>query len=141
VLVLTAAANLEQPWTVLDCLAIVLLLGLGVEVRYSAVVLLALAGFWLVSREVLFDLWFAVVEMVHVPSDLFAGNSPLLSLRVALFYGMPLFVAVNVPARFGARLLADPWPIRLQALMAVAWLVLSHGVFQRALASYRSASS
>jgi len=50
VLVLTAAANLEQPWTALDGLAYILLLGLGMVVLYSCVVLLASAGFLVCCR-------------------------------------------------------------------------------------------
>jgi ABC-2 type transport system permease protein len=141
VLVVTAAANLEEPWTLLDGLAYVLLLAAGVAVLYGAVVVLASAGFWLVSREGLFDLWFALMEMVRIPSDLFEGNALLLSLRFVLFCGFPVFVAVNVPARFGARLLGDPWPVGCLCLGAVGWLVVGRRLFRRGLSSYRSASS
>jgi ABC-2 type transport system permease protein len=141
VLVLTAAANLEEPWTALDGLAYVLLLGVGVVVPYGGVVLLASVGFWFVSREGLFDLWFAVREVVRQPSDLYGGHGLVLPCRFALCCALTLFLAVNVPARFGARLLGDPWQVGGVCLAAVASLVVGRRVFRRGLASYRSASS
>jgi ABC-type uncharacterized transport system permease subunit len=65
----------------------------------------------------------------------------LLVIRFALFYGFPLFLAVNVPARCGARLLGDPWQVAFLMVAAIASLVVARRVLLRGLASYRSASS
>ncbi len=56
---------------------------------------------------------------------------------------IPVLVVVNVPARLLARPLdAQQWPLAVFGLVATAGsLVVSRWVFQRSLASYRSASS
>jgi ABC-2 type transport system permease protein len=56
---------------------------------------------------------------------------------------IPILLVVNVPARVLARPLegAAWWPVAGTAVAAVAALVISRIVFQRALARYRSASS
>jgi ABC-2 type transport system permease protein len=140
-LVLIAAAHLDQPWTLLDGLTYLLLAGAGLALLYSAVVLLASAGFWFTSREGLFDLWFALLEVVRIPTDLVRGNALGVSVRFALLPVLPVFVAVNVPARFGARLPGEPWQLLLFAAGAIAALVVSRCVFRRGLVSYRSTGS
>jgi ABC-2 type transport system permease protein len=140
VLILKAACHLEEPWTALDCLVYAALIGMALVILYSCVVLLASAAFWLASREALFDMWFALMEVVRLPSDTLTENPCLLPLRLALFYAVPVVMAVNVPARLGARLLCNPWDIGWLCVVAVASLVVARRVFRRGLASYRSAS-
>jgi ABC-2 type transport system permease protein len=56
---------------------------------------------------------------------------------------LPILLVVNVPARVLTRPLAGSawWPVAGAVVAAVATLVVSRLVFQRALARYRSASS
>jgi len=64
-------------------------------------------------------------------------------LRLAFTFVVPVLIVVNVPARLLAKPLAEQsWPLAGFAVFAtVASLAASRWVFQRALASYRSASS
>jgi ABC-2 type transport system permease protein len=64
-------------------------------------------------------------------------------LRQFFTFAIPVLIVVNVPARLLAKPLeAQYWPLAAFALVAtVASLVASRLIFQRALASYRSASS
>jgi ABC-2 type transport system permease protein len=103
ILVLTAVANLAVPWALLDALAYLLLVGAGLLLLYGCVVVLASAAFWLVSREVLFDLWLAVMEVVRVPPDLLGGNA--LVLPAAL---RPVPAPAAVPGRQRPRPLRGP---------------------------------
>jgi ABC-2 type transport system permease protein len=140
-LVVTAAGHLETPWTVLDAILYVLFLGVSVTILYSCVVVLASVAFWMASRETLFDLWFAVLEVLRVPSDVFQERSVLLPIRLGVFCAIPIIVAINVPARFGAHMLGDGVPIVLLGFMAVTSFTFSRWIFRRGLATYRSASS
>jgi ABC-2 type transport system permease protein len=56
---------------------------------------------------------------------------------------IPILLVVNVPARVIAQPFAGHawWPVAGMIAAAVASLVVSRWVFQRALARYRSASS
>jgi ABC-2 type transport system permease protein len=137
-LVVRATLHLESPWNALAALAYALLVGAGVVILYSCVVLLASVAFWVATREVLFEMWFAVMEVVRIPSDVLRKNSLLLPVRFGLFGAFPVVMAVNVPARFGARLLGDPWELAWLWLTALGCLVVSRRVFRRGLSSYRS---
>ncbi len=140
-LIVKTTMQTPEPWTALDGLAYAMLVGGGVLILYSSVVILASAAFWLPSREGLFDLWFAIMEVIRVPSDTLTQNLPLLPARLALYCALPIVLAVNVPARVGARLVTNPWEIGLFCLAGVGGFVLARYVFHRGLAAYRSASS
>jgi hypothetical protein len=60
-------------------------------------------------------------------------------LRFPLFLLLRLFPAANVPVRFGARLLGDPWPISLLLRAAAGCLAGSRRVVQHGVAPDRSA--
>jgi len=139
ILILRAATHLPEPWTPLDGLAYAVLMGVAVVILYSCAVLLASTAFWLATRDGLFDVWFVFMEVARVPSDTLTANPSLLPLRVALFCAFPVLVAVNVPARLGARLLGNPWEIGFFFLTAAGSLIAARWVFRRGLASYQSA--
>jgi ABC-2 type transport system permease protein len=100
----------------------------GVIILYSLTIALSATSIWLGRNQTLYDFWFYITNFSRYPMEI------------------PVLVVVNVPAR----LLAQPlhprawweWPLAGFTLVATLLsLLASRWVFQRALASYRSASS
>ena len=117
----------------------------GVAIYYSLMITLAATSVWLGRNQSLFDFWFYITNFSRYPMEIYHGpwGTPL---RRVFTFCIPVLVVVNVPARILV------WPMNPQlptdwllpgfALLAtVASLAGSRWVFQRALWSYRSASS
>jgi ABC-2 type transport system permease protein len=114
----------------------------GVLIMYSIMIALAATSVWLGRNQSLYDFWFYITNFARYPLEIY--NGPLGNyLRWTLTFLLPVLVVVTVPAR----LLAKPFEpqyayLALFAILAtVLCLIASRWVFQRALLSYRSASS
>jgi ABC-2 type transport system permease protein len=117
----------------------------GVVILYSLMITLATCAVWLGRNQTLYNFWFYITNFSRYPMEIYKGplGSPL---RWFFTFIIPVLVVVNVPARLLAQPL-DPrsledWLLPLFALFAtVGSLAGSRWVFNRALVSYRSASS
>jgi ABC-2 type transport system permease protein len=117
----------------------------GVAVYYSLMIALAATSVWLGRNQTLFDFWFYITNFSRYPMEIYHGTwgTPL---RRVFTFCIPVLVVVNVPARILVRPIhpqsfAD-WCLPGFAIIAtIASLAASRWVFQRALWSYRSASS
>ena len=131
----------------------------GIAIMYSLMISLAATSIWLGRNQTLYNFWFYITNFSRYPMEIYggqAGESSRLAtfgnaLRVVFTFVIPVLVVVNVPAR----LLALPmratettdwglpgWALPVFALFAtVGSVAASRFVFQRALRSYRSASS
>jgi ABC-2 type transport system permease protein len=114
----------------------------GVLIMYSIMIALAATSVWLGRNQSLYDFWFYITNFARYPLEIY--NGPVGNyLRWTLTFLLPVLVVVTVPAR----LLAKPFHpqyayLALFAILAtIACLVVSRWIFQRALLSYRSASS
>ena len=58
--------------------------------------------------------------------------------HLVLTYVLPILLAANVPARYGAMLLDDWRPVAYLIAAAIAALAASRGFFKFALRSYQS---
>jgi ABC-2 type transport system permease protein len=117
-------------------------LACGVAMLYSLMIALSSASIWLGRNQSLYDFWFYITNFSRYPMEIYRG--PLgTPLRWAFTFVVPVLIVVNVPARLLAKPLSpENWPLAGFALIATAAsLWASRWVFQRALASYRSASS
>jgi viologen exporter family transport system permease protein len=119
-----------------------LYVALGVLIMYSIMIALAATSVWLGRNQSLYDFWFYITNFARYPLEIYSG--PIGGwLRWTLTFLLPVLVVVNVPAR----LLAKPFQpgysyLAWFALVATALSLLgSRWLFQRALLSYRSASS
>ena len=117
----------------------------GVAIYYSLMIALAATSVWLGRNQTLFDFWFYITNFSRYPMEIYQGpwGTPL---RRVFTFCIPVLVVVNVPARILVRPLspqsAEDWLLPGFAIVAtVASLAASRWVFQRALLSYRSASS
>lgn len=115
---------------------------LGVLILYSVMITLAATSIWLGRNQSLYDFWFYITNFSRYPMEIYRGTwgTPLRNLFT---FVIPILVVINVPARLMAKPLADAqWQLALFAIVAtVVSLIVSRWVFNRALLSYRSASS
>lgn len=115
---------------------------LGALVLYSVMIALAATSIWLGRNQSLYDFWFYITNFSRYPMEIYEGawGTPL---RLVFTYAVPILLVVNVPARLIAKPLSSEYAwLALFALAATAVsLLASRWVFQRALESYRSASS
>jgi ABC-2 type transport system permease protein len=118
---------------------------MGAAILYSLTISLAATSIWLGRNQSLYDFWFYITNFARYPMEIYrrGWGMPLWGFFT---FVIPVLVVVNVPAR----LLAQPlhprawweWPLAGFALLATALsLLASRWVFNRALLSYRSASS
>jgi ABC-2 type transport system permease protein len=117
----------------------------GVSILYSLMIAMAASSVWLGRNQNLFDFWFYITNFARYPMEIYRGRIGT-PLRWFFTFIIPVLVVVNVPARLLVRSLAPQsladWLLPAFALLAAAAsLLASRWVFNRALLSYRSASS
>ncbi len=117
----------------------------GVAILYSLMITLASTSIWLGRNQTLYNFWFYITNFSRYPMEIYRGTFGT-PLRWFFTFIIPVLVAVNVPARLMVRPLdprsAEDWFLPLFAVFAtLGSLAASRWVFNRALLSYRSASS
>lgn len=114
----------------------------GIGILYSLTIVLAASSVWLGRNTSIYDFWFYITNFSRYPMEIYHGTIGDW-LRRAFTFVLPILIVVNVPARMLAKpLRAEYAYLALFALAAtVLCLLASRWVFQRALLSYRSASS
>src|SRR4051812_39358489 len=114
----------------------------GVVILYSLMIVLAAVSVWLGRNTSIYDFWFYITTFSRYPMEIYSGSIGSW-LRFGFTFLLPVLIVVNVPARMLAKpLRAEYAPLALFAIAAtVASFAASRWVFQRALLSYRSASS
>jgi len=118
----------------------------GIGILYSLTIVLAAASVWLGRNTSIYDFWFYITNFSRYPREIYSGRWGY-PLQWSFTFLIPVLVVVNVPARIIACPLrggsvSENWLLPVFALFAtVASFLLSRWIFQRALHSYRSASS
>jgi ABC-2 type transport system permease protein len=117
----------------------------GVAIYYSLMVGMAATSVWLGRNLTLLDFWFSVTMFSRYPMEIYQGRwgTPL---RGAFTFIIPILVVVNVPARLLIRTLSPQtfgdWLLPIFTIfITFVSLGVARLVFNRALSSYRSASS
>lgn len=115
----------------------------GVAVMYSLLFSLSATSIWLGRNQTLYNFWFYITNFSRYPMEIYRGNLAGDILRGVFTFVVPILVVVNVPARLMALPVSrQHWPLAAFAILAtLGSLVVSRWIFQRALGSYRSASS
>jgi ABC-2 type transport system permease protein len=117
-------------------LAYFVLLGCGVAILYSLLVVLSALSIWTVRHSELYELWFYLLQFGNYPEEVYRGSILGSGVRTLLTYVLPILLAVNVPARYGAMLLHNWQPIVCLVSAAILALAASRAFFKRALRSY-----
>ncbi len=141
------ASRAENPWQLRPEMIVLypLYIACGVAILYSLMICLAATSVWLGRNQTLYDFWFYITNFSRYPMEIYAKGWGL-PLLIMFTFVIPVLVVVNVPAR----LLAEPlspranweWPLAVFTVFAAVMSVLvSRWIFNRALLSYRSASS
>lgn len=117
----------------------------GVAIMYALMIGLAASSVWLGRNQNLYDFWFYITNFARYPREIYRGKygDPL---RWLFTFIIPVLVVINVPARFLVQPLRpqtlDDWLLPAFALVAaIGSLAACRWIFNRALVSYRSASS
>jgi ABC-2 type transport system permease protein len=117
----------------------------GIAIYYSLMIALAALSVWLGRNLSMLDFWFYLTMFSRYPMEIYQGpwGAPL---RRFFTFMIPVLVVVNVPARWllGPLRPQTPgeWLLPVFTIFATAAsLAASRWIFQRALRSYRSASS
>jgi ABC-2 type transport system permease protein len=115
---------------------------LGVLILYCVMITLAATSIWLGRNQSLYDFWFYITNFSRYPMEIYNGEwgTPL---RQLFTFIIPILVVINVPAHLMAKPLTTDfaWLAVFAVLATVLCLIGSRWVFNRALWSYRSASS
>jgi viologen exporter family transport system permease protein len=118
---------------------------LGTLILYSIMIALAATSIWLGRNQSLYDFWFYLTNFSRYPMEIYEGpfGTPL---RRVFTFVIPILVVINVPAAIMAKPLTTGNPQRLflagfAIFATIVSLAASRWIFQRALLSYRSASS
>jgi ABC-2 type transport system permease protein len=119
----------------IDITLYVLLIGCGVVIHYSAMVLIVGLSFWIINSQGIEGSYFTIFQFSRLPREAFRGLT-----RVLFVYLLPAVVVSNVPANI-LRHGLEPAPAAWMAAVTVFWFVLAVFIFQRGLRSYSSASS
>lgn len=118
----------------------------GVIVLYSLMIALSATSVWLGRNHTLYDFWFYITNFARYPREIYQGWPFGTPLRWFFTFIIPVLVVINVPAQMLAKPLQpeslEDWLVPPFAIVAtVVGLFASRWVFNRALLSYRSASS
>ena len=114
----------------------IFMVGCGVVIHYSVLVMSISVAFWLTSAQGIEGTYFTLMEFSRLPRKAFAG----LVTQGLFVWLLPVVVVTNTPAR----LLFEGFDLGLAAWLfgaAVVWFAVAVFVFHRGLRRYASASS
>lgn len=113
--------------------------GCGAVIAYSFMLMLTALSVWMVRNQSLMEMWWLFTSLARYPKEIFTGTWAAPLGRFFTFV-LPILLVVNVPSAAMVRVI-DPRMVgfTLASTVVLAWL--GRRFFQRALRSYRSASS
>ncbi|MGL4461867.1 MAG: ABC transporter permease [Planctomycetia bacterium] len=115
------------------------LLGSGVAVMYSLLLMMASSSVWIIRNQGLYELWFYVTLFARYPADVYDRGAAGTAIRTVLTFILPVMLAVTAPAEWWVR--TTTWHSAYLVGFGVVALLLSRWFFFHALRAYRSASS
>lgn len=130
-----AARQLGLHPSALDLLLYVLMVGCGVVIHYSMLVLCIAPAFWIISAQGIEGSYFTLSEFSRLPRQAFHGLA-----NIAFVWILPVVVVSNAPASIllhGFDLGLVGWLLGITLL----WFTLAVVIFHRGLRRYTSASS
>jgi ABC-2 type transport system permease protein len=122
--------------------AFLVLFACGVCIAYSVLLVLTSAGVWMVRNQSLLEVWWLVTSLMRYPREIYQGTWAAGALGWFFTFVIPIMLVISMPACVMVKFV-EPHPLAMSlTLLATALLLfMSRRFFQRALRSYRSASS
>jgi len=114
----------------------VVLVGAGILIHYSLMLLLATMSFWTVRAQGIVWGYYSLFNIARYPDAAFRGF-----FRLFFTFVVPMLLVANVPARLLAATLAAPGKTLLVLFMCGACFIVSELGWRFALKHYTSASS
>jgi ABC-2 type transport system permease protein len=112
-----------------------LMVGCGVVIHYSALVMAMSLSFWITSSQGVEGSYFTLMEFSRLPREAFKGAA-----AIAFVWVLPVVVVSNAPARQILYGFEPRWALGLCAA-TIGWLGLAVVIFRSGLKRYTSASS
>jgi ABC-2 type transport system permease protein len=134
-LVVYSARKLDLHPSALDIVRYAFMVGCGVVIHYSALVMAMSLSFWITSSQGVEGSYFTLMEFSRLPREAFNGLASLVFVWI-----LPVVVVSNAPAREILRGYEPRWMLGLCAATA-GWFVLAVLLFRSGLKRYTSASS
>jgi ABC-2 type transport system permease protein len=135
-------ARLDRPIDPVNVALYICWIGIAVAFFYSLMVALASTTIWFGRNQGLYDFWFYITIFARYPQNIYQGSMMADAFRLTFSYGVPVLLVVTIPARILlAKTLEPSWITLLTLGTTLLCLLLSRAIFERALRSYRSASS
>jgi len=119
-----------------DVLLYIVMIGCGLVIHYSILVMSISLVFWLTSAQGVEGTYFAMTEFSRMPREAFKG----FATKALFVWLLPVVVVSNAPARTILRQF-DWTLVAWLGGVAVLWFGLAVGVFHAGLRRYTSASS
>lgn len=138
-IVVYAARQLNLDPSFADLVVYVLMLGCGLVIHYSLVLISVSLTFWIVKSEGIEGSYFTLTEFSRLPREAYRGIFKGIA-SVVFVYALPVVIVSNVPARALQHGLEWTHALWL-AGAAIFWFALATVVFNRGLRRYSSASS
>lgn len=111
----------------------------GLLIAYSFMLVLTSVSVWMVRNQSLMEMWWLFSSLARYPKEIFSRTWAENIGRLFTFV-LPILLVSNVPAEVMVRTLDWRWVGGI-VVATVAVMYLSRKFFQKALRSYRSASS
>ncbi|MCW5549716.1 MAG: ABC-2 family transporter protein [Opitutaceae bacterium] len=118
-----------------DILLYLLMIGCGLLIHYSALVLTISLAFWITNAQGLEGSYFTLFEFSRLPRQAFKGAA-----NVIFVWALPAVIVSNIPAHTLLHGFEPRYALWLFGA-TVAWFALACTVFNRGLRRYSSASS
>jgi ABC-2 type transport system permease protein len=145
-LLIYALVQIGEPVGILQVVAYLGFVVVGVAFFYSLMIAMASTSIWLTRNQGLYDFWFYITVFARYPRSIYDGvDAKRLEfgevLQGAFTFVVPILLVVTVPARLIAKGLSE-WQYPLIGLASSAvGLIASRMLFQWSLRSYRSSGS
>lgn len=141
-----ALVQIGEPISVMQIMAYLAFVVVGVGFFYSLMIAMASTSIWLTRNQGLYDFWFYITVFARYPRSIYNGvDAQRLEfceiLQGTFTWMIPILLVVTVPARVIAKGL-DDWQYPLIGLgSSLIGLIVSRMLFQWSLRSYRSSGS
>src|SRR5262245_15445543 len=134
-------ALIKQEW-VFDPFQVLMFFAMfacSLMLAYSFLILLTASAVWMVRNQSLMELWWLFSSLIRYPREIFKGTWAW-PIGAVFTFALPVMLVISVPAEVMVKSI-DPLFVAMNAVSAIAMLIVSRWFFRRALRRYRSASS